>query len=59
MSYMDNHGEAVQFILEQCEQIERLRDALHTARQQIKTLGTPDDAINNAILAIIDKAMSD
>ena len=47
------------------EEIERMRNqigdmrlALQTARSQIKTLGTPDDAYNNAILAIIDKAIA-
>ena len=38
--------------------IRELVDALEAARSQAKTLGTPDDAVNNHIIAICDFAIA-
>jgi hypothetical protein len=35
-----------------------MQEALRNAKAQIRTLGTPDDAVNNAVIAQIDAALA-
>lgn len=45
-------------IYDAADLISELVEALEAARLQVKTLGTPDDAVNNHIIAVCDFAIA-